>query len=238
MVDDYRLTLKFTNNRIVQRIAEKGYGSVMDFCRRNHLTCGTVYDLVNMKVSPLIKWDDAKGGQWKLAVKKIAEILDVLPEDLFSSEQMQGLKQNVISTTVIEDRLMTLIGAPRPQLPSDACGEKIVHDRLDEIISGLEPRQADVLRRRFGWDGPAETLKEVGNTIARLDDNQHKGDCRKRRYGVSPEITRHIEAKALKCLRHPSRLKILEELLESYEDADQGREVGVPAGGWPHEYEA
>ena len=68
---------------------------------------------------------------------------------------------------------------------------------LDALVDDLDERQRDIIRRRFGFDGDAsETLEEIG------DD-----------YGVTRERIRQIEAKALKQLRHPARLRALRELL-------------------------
>jgi RNA polymerase primary sigma factor len=65
---------------------------------------------------------------------------------------------------------------------------------LDEILT---PRQADVLKKRFGLDGDGEkTLEELGSTL-----------------GVVGEGVRQIEIKALRRLRHPSNRKHLEAYL-------------------------
>ena len=67
---------------------------------------------------------------------------------------------------------------------------------LGEQVGSLDPRQADVLRRRFGIDFDEHTLEEVGKEL-----------------GVTRERIRQIEAKALKKLRHPARTERLRDLL-------------------------
>ena len=65
-------------------------------------------------------------------------------------------------------------------------------------MSGLSPRERDVLRLRFGMDdGRQRTLEEVGQL-----------------FGVTRERIRQIEAKALRKLRHPNRSKRLREYVE------------------------
>ena len=67
---------------------------------------------------------------------------------------------------------------------------------LKEQVDRLEPRQAAVLRRRFGIDCDEHTLEEVG-----------------KEFGVTRERIRQIEAKALKNLRHPARTGQLRDVL-------------------------
>lgn len=68
---------------------------------------------------------------------------------------------------------------------------------INEIISTLSKREADVIRKRFGiLDGKALTLDEVG-----------------KEYGLTKERIRQIEAKALRKLRTPARAQALRECL-------------------------
>jgi RNA polymerase primary sigma factor len=82
--------------------------------------------------------------------------------------------------------------------PEDAAASQILREQLDEMLGDLTDREREVLRLRFGLeDGHAHTLEEVG-----------------RRFGVTRERIRQIEAKALRKLRHPSRSKKLKDFLE------------------------
>ena len=73
----------------------------------------------------------------------------------------------------------------------------MLREQLDEVMSTLTPREAKVLRLRFGLDdGKARTLEEVG-----------------KEFQVTRERIRQIEAKALRKLRHPSRSKKLKEYM-------------------------
>lgn len=70
-------------------------------------------------------------------------------------------------------------------------------NNVNEIISTLSKREADVIRKRFGiLDGKALTLDEVG-----------------KEYGLTKERIRQIEAKALRKLRAPARAQALRECL-------------------------
>ncbi|MBR6253357.1 MAG: RNA polymerase sigma factor RpoD [Clostridia bacterium] len=81
--------------------------------------------------------------------------------------------------------------------PSELAAYTLLREQLDEIIQTLTPREAKVLRLRFGLDdGKARTLEEVG-----------------KEFNVTRERIRQIEAKALRKLRHPSRSKKLKDYM-------------------------
>lgn len=82
--------------------------------------------------------------------------------------------------------------------PADATAFILLKEQLMDVLKSLTEREEKVLRLRFGLDdGRARTLEEVG-----------------RKFNVTRERIRQIEAKALRKLRHPSRSKILKDFLE------------------------
>jgi RNA polymerase primary sigma factor len=82
--------------------------------------------------------------------------------------------------------------------PSDAANLTMLRTEVEDILDTLTPRERRVLQLRFGLiDGHQRTLEEVG-----------------KRFGVTRERIRQIEAKALRKLRHPSRSKRLKDYLE------------------------
>ena len=73
----------------------------------------------------------------------------------------------------------------------------MLREQLEEVMNTLTPREAKVLKLRFGLeDGKSRTLEEVG-----------------REFNVTRERIRQIEAKALRKLRHPSRSKKLRDYM-------------------------
>ena len=81
--------------------------------------------------------------------------------------------------------------------PHDSAAYTLLREQLEEIMNTLTPREAKVLKLRFGLeDGKARTLEEVG-----------------REFQVTRERIRQIEAKALRKLRHPSRSKKLRDYM-------------------------
>ena len=81
--------------------------------------------------------------------------------------------------------------------PQDAAAYTMLKEQLEEVMNTLTPREAKVLKLRFGLeDGKARTLEEVG-----------------KEFDVTRERIRQIEAKALRKLRHPSRSKKLKDYM-------------------------
>jgi RNA polymerase primary sigma factor len=77
--------------------------------------------------------------------------------------------------------------------PVDEATESLLAEKLEQALATLTPRQARILRLRFGLrDGHAYTLKEVGA-----------------KFGLTRERIRQIERLALRRLRHPSRSRHL-----------------------------
>ena len=77
--------------------------------------------------------------------------------------------------------------------PAEAAAYSLLKEQIEDVLGSLNEREQKVLKLRFGLeDGRARTLEEVG-----------------KEFDVTRERIRQIEAKALRKLRHPSRLKLL-----------------------------
>jgi RNA polymerase primary sigma factor len=81
--------------------------------------------------------------------------------------------------------------------PSESTYQNMLQQKLEDILTTLTPREARILRLRFGLhDGRSYTLEEVG-----------------RKFGLTRERIRQIEHEALDRLRHPSRSRQLRDYL-------------------------
>lgn len=77
----------------------------------------------------------------------------------------------------------------------DIVFDKELRKEMERVLETLPQKEKDVLKLRFGWeDGKTRTLEEVGII-----------------YGVTRERIRQIEAKAIRKLRHPARVKKLKD---------------------------
>ena len=83
--------------------------------------------------------------------------------------------------------------------PSAVTEQNMIREHLMDILRTLGPREREVLDYRYGLtDGNCLTLEEIG-----------------RRFNVTRERVRQIETKALRMLRHPSRLRRLRDQVKS-----------------------
>ncbi len=132
-------------------------------------------------------------------IEEIAEELDV---PLRKVERIMRVAQRPLSleTPVGEEEdsyLGDFIEDVETVAPVDAASRSLLRQELDETLASLTPREVRILQLRFGLvDGYSYTLEEVG-----------------RKFGVTRERIRQIEAHALGRLRHPSRSRRLRDYL-------------------------
>ncbi len=132
--------------------------------------------------------------------EEIAEHMDMTPEKV---REILKISQDPVSleTPIGEEddsHLGDFIEDQDAVAPSDAAAFELLKEQLEDVLHTLTDREEKVLRLRFGLDdGKPRTLEEVG-----------------KRFNVTRERIRQIEAKALRKLRHPSRSKRLKDYLE------------------------
>lgn len=97
-----------------------------------------------------------------------------------------------------ENELGDFIEDEKVIAPSDAAYQNLLAETMRQVLSTLSPREARILRLRFGLqDGHSYTLEEVGQ-----------------KFGLTRERIRQIEGEALRKLRHPRRSRHLKTYLE------------------------
>nr|WP_086939751.1 RNA polymerase sigma factor RpoD [Thaumasiovibrio occultus] len=120
---------------------------------------------------------------------KIRKVLKIAKEPI-SMETPIGDDEDSHLGDFIEDTTL--------ELPMDSATATNLRMATHEVLAGLTPREAKVLRMRFGIDMNTDhTLEEVG-----------------KQFDVTRERIRQIEAKALRKLRHPSRSEVLRSFLD------------------------
>ena len=133
--------------------------------------------------------DPMLNRKWRQAVSKIRDIMRIAMDPM-SLETPIG---NNDDSTELGDFL------PDESIlqPGDAASKELLRDHIQDVLAFLTERERSVLEMRFGLkDGKDHTLEEVG-----------------KKFGVTRERIRQIEAKALRKLRHPSRSKSLRDYL-------------------------
>ena len=126
--------------------------------------------------------------EMEIPVEKVVEIQKIA-QDPVSLETPIGEEEDSHLGDFIQDE-----DSPAPH---DAASYTLLKEQLEEVMNTLTPREAKVLKLRFGLeDGKSRTLEEVG-----------------KEFNVTRERIRQIEAKALRKLRHPSRSKKLKDYM-------------------------
>ena len=131
--------------------------------------------------------------------EEIAERLGVPPRKV---EQIIRVSQRPLSLEMPvgeeeDSYLGDFIEDAEADSPTDSASQTMLRQVIDEIFESLTPREVRILQLRFGLvDGYSYTLEEVG-----------------KKFGVTRERIRQIEAQALGRLRHPSRSRKLRDYL-------------------------
>jgi RNA polymerase primary sigma factor len=133
--------------------------------------------------------DEEIGEEMGIAPEKVRGILKV-SEHPVSLETPIGEEGDARLGDLVEDR--------EAVSPADAASLAMLHSEIEHVLDTLTPRERRVLQLRFGLIGDHEiTLEEVG-----------------KRFGVTRERIRQIEARAMHKLRQPWRSKKLRDYLE------------------------
>src|SRR5881394_1260919 len=125
----------------------------------------------------------------QLPVERVRAIIKMAQQPI-SLQSPVGDSEDTSFGDFIEDK--------NTENPSDVTSFSLLKDKLTDVLSSLSERERKVLELRFGiGDGFARTLEEVG-----------------RQFRVTRERIRQIEAKALRKMRHPTRIRQLHGFLE------------------------
>jgi RNA polymerase primary sigma factor len=127
--------------------------------------------------------------EMNLPVEKVQHILQVAQSPV-SLETPVGSEEDSLLSDLIEDKDAVT--------PDDQTVSNVVKEQVQAALKALSDREAEIIRLRFGInDNEPQTLEEVG-----------------KKFGITRERVRQIEAAALKKLAHPGRSKPLRDLLE------------------------
>ena len=132
--------------------------------------------------------DEELAKKMGISPDKVREVMKI-SQDPVSLETPIGEEE--------DSHLGDFVPDERSLSPEEYTTNEILKEEIKSVLSTLQPREQQVLELRFGLiDGTSYTLEEVG-----------------KRFNVTRERIRQIEAKALRKLRHPSRAKKLKDFM-------------------------
>jgi RNA polymerase primary sigma factor len=132
--------------------------------------------------------DDELAEKMEIEVERIADIKKISMDPVSLETPIGEEADSRLGDFLEEEKILS---------PEEYATYEILKDELRDLLLTLTKREAEVLELRFGlFDGTSHTLEEVG-----------------KKFGVTRERIRQIEAKALRKLRHPSRAKKLKDFL-------------------------
>lgn len=102
------------------------------------------------------------------------------PEDQLDNESQMRFSIDLIEATTDE--------------PFEIVERKVLREDLEKLLESFTPREQEIIRLRFGFDGMPQTLEEVGQL-----------------FNITRERVRQIENKCIRRLRHPSKAKIIRD---------------------------
>jgi RNA polymerase primary sigma factor len=130
------------------------------------------------------------GRKMELTVNKVRRVMSVAQEPISLETPVGEEDESHLSDFIVDRNGLS---------PSEQVIILNLREQTDEVLKTLTPREAKIIRMRFGLeDGSEHTLEEVGQN-----------------FQVTRERIRQIEAKALRKLRHPSRSHRLRSFRES-----------------------
>ena len=184
-MNDYRVTVKVRNNRILKAIEAVGGTPGGKWCAANGLCYVRLNSLINMTISPISQ----KSGGLIPAAARLCEVVNCLPEDLWSNEQLYPLESNFTEIEMSHESMLEMLSESRDSSylqDFESVERQQQTDALNDALGSLTAREAEVIRQRFFED---LTLGAIG-----------------KRLGVTTERIRQIEAKGLRKLRRPERV--------------------------------
>jgi RNA polymerase sigma factor (sigma-70 family) len=192
-VNPYLVKISIRNNLIIKAIHRAGYRNVSQFCEQNGMGKTQLTSLISLKTPPL-----TQDGEFRDSAKALMEHLCALPTDLWTTEQLtMELRRNTSTKEVDLNAMVAALGMNTEEAlhlidgssPDKELEGKETTEVVNEMLETLTPREARVLRMRFGIGCNEHTLEEAGQVL-----------------DVTKERIRQIEVKAMRKMKHPSRM--------------------------------
>ena len=191
---DYEMTIRIRNGRIMAAMRRAGIKSQRELARLAGAGVQRLNGIINMRHPALLT-----NGAWAPAVLAISNVLGCTPDSLFTERQKtRVLATNKVVRPISEAEVDSILAARDGPSPEEVVFAEDRRRLIEAALSTIPPRNAEVIRRRFGLVPGTEprTLDDVANEMQ-----------------VTREGVRQIETKSLRLLKHPSRSDPLKDAL-------------------------
>lgn len=155
---EIRLVVAVKNNILISFREAKGFNQrdMAAFCGMSPSRYG---EIENLKVYPL-----TKKNEWNEDAKRIA-IATKLPEDILFPEALEYIEKTKTSVEIGIDQLQEFQTNLQLESPEEVVDSLLCKAEIQLALGNLPPREAEVIKRRFGIDCEEETLKEIGERL-------------------------------------------------------------------------
>jgi len=178
-VSDYRIKISISNGRILKLMADRGIETQTELARLAGLPTVTVNAIIKMRALPKLK-----NGNWRDVVHRVATVLGVTPEDLFTDTQASGvLVQSTFETDVSEAQMGSLCGP-------DIATQLEHQDTLAHLMLALTDRERLVVTARLGDATYADVGAEIGISGALAREIEMKAHRRMRKRAKNLQLHR------------------------------------------------
>ena len=170
----------------------KGVTTVKELVERTSMRTQTVIDLLFCRPSAVFLQD----GSYSLAAQEFALFIG-LPADMLYGEHPEADERRREAEQAFAESHVV-----QPTEPLDYVIRENLKETTTRVLASLTPREERVLKMRFGIG------KDTDHTLEEIDQQ----------FSVTRERLRQIEAKALRKLKHPSRIRNLRSFLDTETD--------------------
>ena len=183
---DYIIRIKIKNGPLLRAIRSRGYKSASAFALACGISPTSIGKYLGLQLPAL-----TKTGRWAPSVEKMAHHLRLPPEFLFPEQHLtQALKRSTGEFEMSRDEVQLFLAHDEDD-PEQRLLRNEMATTLTAALQTVGPRIERILRLRFGIGVDEEhTLDEVAQL-----------------FGVGSERIRQMEAKGLRRLKHPARIR-------------------------------
>ena len=215
---DYRIEVRVKNNILYKLMKSKRIETVAELARLSGVNMMAIYNYMNLKEIPYSNAKQAKEGEFKQTVLKLAEFFNVTPYEMFPVQHLdKPLLTNKAESELTFEEITKYIlpGGDKPLLedglyePEQIIYEDEKKDAVSNMLKTLTKNEETIMRLHYGLDGPRLSFREIGEQMENVSTHgERKGEK-----GISGTRVHQMIARAERKWRHPKIKRGVNEYL-------------------------